>query len=362
MADSTLFARLGIAGLLVAALVGCERDPKPAPGPAATRHDLPTLIATAEALPIRYSTTGTVVSDERVEISSRIAAYLRSLEVREGERVARGQRIATLDSQDVSGAIRQAEANRDRAMAAERDASKDLQDAEELFAKGVVSAAALRKAKLAQEVATKDLDAARAALSAARAELRYTEILSPVAGVVVARPARSGDLVTPGAPIVTVESDTALLFETFIAESQLGHVRLGDPVAVQIDATGTSYSGEVVRLVSSGNPVTRRYLVKVSLADTQGLVPGMFGRSVFAVGTRAAILTPPAALAERGGLTGVFVVGEGGVLRFRWVRTGAEHRERTEITAGLEAGETLLAQVNATVKDGDLLAAPTGSR
>ena len=120
--------------------------------------------------------------------------------------------------------------------------------------------------------------------------------------------------------------------------------------------------GEVVRLVSSGNPVTRRYLVKISLADPQGLVPGMFGRSVFTVGTRAGILIPPAALAERGGLTGVFVVGEAGVLRFRWVRTGAEHRERTEITAGLDAGETLLAQVTATVKDGDLLAAPTGSR
>lgn len=362
MIRSSILARTGVAGLLLAALAGCGRDPAPASQPPVASHPLPTLVAASQSLPIHYTTTGTVVSDERVEISSRIAAYLRSLEVREGERVARGQRIATLDSQDVSGAIRQAEANRDRAAAAQLDAGKDLQDAEELFAKGVVSAAALRKARLAHEVAAKELDATRAALSAARAELRYTEILSPVAGVVVARPARSGDLVTPGAPIVTVESDTALLFETFIAESQLGHVRLGDPVTVQIDATGTDYGGEVVRLVSSGNPVTRRYLVKISLADPQGLVPGMFGRSVFTVGTRAGILIPPAALAERGGLTGVFVVGEAGVLRFRWVRTGAEHRERTEITAGLDAGETLLAQVTATVKDGDLLAAPTGSR
>lgn len=108
--------------------------------------------------------------------------------------------------------------------------------------------------------------------------------------------------------------------------------------------------------------MTRRYLVKISLADTQGLVPGMFGRSAFTVGTRAAILLPRTALAERGGLTGVFVVGKGGVLRFRWVRTGAEDGQRTEITAGLEPGETLLAQVNARVKDGDLLAAPSGTR
>ena len=174
--------------------------------------------------------------------------------------------------------------------------------------------------------------------------------------MVVARPARSGDLVTPGSPIVTVESDTALLFETFIAESQLGNIRLGDTVEVRIDATGRAYAGEVVRLVSSGDPVTRRYQVKISLADTDGLVPGMFGRSAFTIATRDSILVPAAALAERGGLTGVFVVEAGGVLRFRWVRTGRNFADRTEITAGLEPGEMLLARVPAGVSDGDLLA------
>ncbi|GMU45691.1 MAG: acriflavin resistance protein [Porticoccaceae bacterium] len=358
MTRSSILARTGVAGLLLALLAGCERDPAPAPQPPVATHPLPTLVATSEDLPIHYTTTGTVVSDERVEISSRIAAYLRSLEVREGERVVRGQRIATLDSQDVTGAIRQAEANRDRATAAWRDATKDLRDAEALFAKGVVSAAALRKAQLGHDVAVQELEAARAAMDAARAERRYPAIQRPVAGVVVARPARSGDLVTPGAPIVTVESDTALLFETFIAERQLGHIRLGDPVTVRIDATGTSHDGEVVRLVSSGNPVTRRYQVKISLADTRGLVPGMFGRSAFTIGSRAGILVPTAALAERGGLTGVFVVDAEGVLHFRWVRTGASHGERTEITAGLDPGETLLARTNVAVKDGDRLAAP----
>lgn len=337
-------------------LAGCDGDPTGQAAPPPAEHRLPTLVALQEPLPVRYTTTGTVVSDERVEISSRIAAYIRNLEVREGERVARGQRIAVLDSQDVTGAIRQAEANRDKAAAAFRDAGKDLEDAEALFRKGVLSASALRKARLEQDVAAKELEAARAALVAARADLRYTEILSPVAGVVVARPARSGDLVTPGSPIVTVESDTALLFETFIAESQLGNIRLGDTVEVRIDATGRAYAGEVVRLVSSGDPVTRRYQVKISLADTDGLVPGMFGRSAFTIATRDSMLVPAAALAERGGLTGVFVVEAGGVLRFRWVRTGRNFADRTEITAGLEPGEMLLARVPAGVSDGDLLA------
>ncbi|MFZ5654507.1 MAG: efflux RND transporter periplasmic adaptor subunit [Pseudomonadota bacterium] len=353
---ASVFPRAGLVALVFALCSGCERDPTPPASAGPATHQLPTTVVASEQLPVRYTTTGTVVSDERVEISSRIAAYLRTLEVREGERVARGQRIATLDSQDVTGAIRQAAANRDKAAAALRDARKDLQDAEELFRKGVVSASALRKARLEHDVAAQELEAARAALLAARAELRYTEILSPVAGVVVERPARSGDLVTPGSAIVTVESDTALLFETFVAESRLAHIRLGDPVEVHIDATGSSHAGEVLRLVSSGDPVTRRYLVKISLADTRGLVPGMFGRSLFTVGERPGLLVPNGALTERGGLTGVFAVTEGGVLRFRWVRTGNVLGERTEITAGLEPGTTLLARVTAAVSDGDLLA------
>lgn len=351
-----VFPRAGLVALVIALGAGCERDPAAPESASPATHHLPTLVLASEPLPERYTTTGTVVSDERVEISSRIAAYIRALEVREGERVARGQRIATLDSQDVTGAIRQAEANRDKAEAGFRDASKDLQDAEELFRKGVLSASALRKAKLEHDVAAKELDAARAALLASRAELRYTEILSPVAGVVVERPARSGDLVTPGSAIVTVESDTALLFETFVAESRLEHIRLGDPVEVGIDATGTTHAGEVLRLVSSGDPVTRRYQVKISLADTRGLVPGMFGRSRFTVGDHPGLLVPNAALTERGGLTGVFTVTAERVLRFRWVRTGGVLGDQTEITAGLEPGTTLLARVSAAVSDGDLLA------
>ncbi len=341
--------------LALTLLAGCGQDPSPHHAEHAV-HALPTLVVSPTHIAEHYTTTGTVVSDERVDISSRIAAYIRSLEVREGERVTRGQRLAALDSQDVTGAIRQAEANRDKAVAALRDANKDLEDAEALFAKGVLSASALRKARLEQDVAAKELDGARAALVAARADLRYTEILSPVAGVVVARPARSGDLVTPGSPIVTVESDTALLFETFIAESQLGNIRLGDRADIRIDATGRAYAGEVLRLVSSGDPVTRRYLAKISLDDTSGLLPGMFGRSAFTIGGHPGLLVPEAALAERGGLTGVFVVRPDGVLRFRWLRTGRRFDDQIEITAGLEAGDVLVAEVPASVRDGDRLA------
>ena len=344
--------RLG--ALLSASLTACG-DPQPHAPRAAAEHALPTLRIESERLPEDYQTVGSVVSDERVEISSRLPAYVRSIEVREGERIRRDQVLVQLDARDQEAAVRQAEAGRASAGASLRDAERTLADTQTLLARGLVADAARRKAQLERDAAEQSLRAQDAAVSAARAQLRYTQIVSPVDGVVTARPVRAGDLVTPGRPLLVVESDTALLFETAVAESQVRHIEAGDGAQVSIDATARSYRATVLRVVPSGDPVTRRFTVKLQLDDASGLTPGLFGRSRFHVGEAEGLRVPDAALAQRGGLVGVFVVGQAGRIDFRWVRTGRHESGYTEITAGLEAGETVLAQVPDGVRDGDRL-------
>lgn len=343
-----------LCSLLSACLAACG-DPQPHSARAPAEHDLPTLRLATERLAEDYQTVGSVVSDERVEISSRLPAYVRSISVREGERIRRGQVLVQLDARDQEAAVLQAQAQRAMSEGLLRDVQRTLADTQALLKRGLVSDAARRKAQLDYDAAEQLLRTADAALSAAQAQLRYTEIVSPVDGVVAARPARAGDLVTPGRPLLVVESDTALLFETAAAESQVQHIALGDVAQVSIDATGKSYPATVLRVVPSGDPVTRRFMVKLQLDDATGLVPGMFGRSRFKVGESDGLRVPDKALAQRGGLTGVFVVSEKEQLDFRWVRTGRREAALTEVTAGLQAGETVLAQVPATVRDGDRL-------
>lgn len=343
-----------LCSLLSACLSGCG-DPQPHPARSPTEHDLPTLRLATERLADDYQTVGSVVSDERVEISSRLAAYVRAISVREGERVRRGQVLVQLDARDQEAAVQQAQAQRAMRQAALRDAERTLADTQTLLARRLVADAARRKAQLERDTADQALRNQDAALSAAQAQLRYTEIVSPVDGIVAERPARAGDLVTPGRPLLVVESDTALLFETAAAESQVQHIAVGDVAQVSIDATGRSYRATVLRVVPSGDPVTRRFTVKLQLDDAAGLTPGLFGRSRFKVGETDGLRLPDAALAQRGGLTGVFVVSEKDRLDFRWVRTGRREGALTEINAGLQAGETVLAQVPETVRDGDRL-------
>lgn len=75
----------------------------------------------------------------------------------------------------------------------------------------------MRKVRLKFDAAREALNQARAGLDTTLAQRAYAEITSPVAGMVVARLKRTGDLAVPGTPLLTVESGRGLLFETFVA-------------------------------------------------------------------------------------------------------------------------------------------------
>lgn len=358
MSAAALGRRFGSYAVLALVLAACRGNPEPHPVPDARVFEPATAVVALRDIPVLYTTPGTVVSDERVEISSRTAAYVRTMDVREGERVQRGQLLATLDSKDIEAGVLMARAERDKAQAADRDAQRDLEDSEKLLARGMVAQAHQRKAMLQRHAARDTLQAAEAALARAEAERQYTRIVSPVAGVVIARHRRSGDLASPGAPLVTVESDTALLFETHVVEKRVTKIGIGDPVRLTIDALDAPLEGEVVRVVASGDPLTRGFQVKISIPAAPGLLPGMFGRAQFTIGSRPAVVVPAAALVDRGGLTGVYVVDEGGVLHFRWLRTEHWADEGRVVLAGLDAGERIVTVPNARMREGDRTVGP----
>lgn len=344
----TLLAPLTLSVLLSA----CDRAPDAHPQPAPKSWNLPLMQAPAGA-PVEYTSVGSVVSDQRVDVTSRLSGYIREIGVQEGDRVRRGQVLARLDAADVEGGIRQAQAGVGAAQAAFRDAQTDLDRFQRLFERGSVSDNELRKIRLKHDAAREALNQARAGFDTARAQRDYADIKSPVDGVVVARPKRAGDLAVPGATILTLESGRALLFETFVAEGQVATIAAGQPVEVRIDGLATPLKGTVSRVVPSGDPVTRSYQVKIALPETAGLRPGMFGRAGFALGESKTPVVPRQALVERGGLRGVFVVDGEGRAHFRWLRIGREWPDRVEVTAGLQADERLVAAADPALRDGD---------
>ncbi|MEE2733020.1 MAG: efflux RND transporter periplasmic adaptor subunit [Pseudomonadota bacterium] len=350
-----LTASLLLMGCL--ALTGCDDEPRTintGPEPQ-TYHSA--VLHLSHTAPRQFISTGSVVSDQRIEISSRLSGYLRQLKVKEGDKVQAGDLLAQMDAADVEGAIRQAQAVVSAALAAQKDAQTDLQRFEQLYQRNSISESDLRKARLRVESTTESLNQAQAELSTALAQRDYTNIRSPFAASVVALNSRAGDLLVPGEPILTLESNAALIFETFVPEQRIGLIEIGAPVQLQLDALSQSLSqpltGEVIRIVRSGDPVTRSYPVKISLPENPDLMPGMFGRVLFALGQSEHLLLPRSALVERGGLQGVFVVDEADHARFRWLRLGREWPDGVEVTAGLTVQDRVVASPSPRMREGD---------
>jgi RND family efflux transporter MFP subunit len=207
--------------------------------------------------------------------------------------------------------------------------------------------------RLKRDAARESLNQAQAIQNTARAQRAYVDIRSPDDGVVVARLKRVGDLAVPGASMLTLEIGRVLLFETSVSEVHVAAITVGSRVRVKIDTLPQVFEGTVNRVVPSGDPVTRSYQVKVALPETAGLLPGMFGRASFVVGKSKSVLIPVSALAERGGLRGVFLVDDAGLAHFRWLRTGREWPDRIEVEAGLKAGDRIVAAVSPGLREGD---------
>jgi len=342
-------------GLLVN-LLGCSEQPE-AEKAVKEPWVLQTTQVQVESLPIAYRTTGSIVSDHRVEVASRSTGYIKKILVREGDLVTMGQALVILDGADVEGAIRQVRASVDKARSALKDAQTDLENFQALFKRGSVSDNKLRKVRLQRDIAQDTFREAKAVLQTTQSQRQYTQITSPVSGVVVGRHKREGDLAAPAIPLLTVESGDGLLFETYLAEGQLKNISQGEAVEIVIDAVEEPFQGIIARIVPSGDPLTRKSQVKVSIPENSKVLPGMFGRAHFQVGVKSSPVIRAESLITRAGLSGVYIIDEKQRINFRWLRLGKTTRGKIEVLVGLTGGERIVSAPTERLREGDSIKA-----
>ena len=351
-----------LAGVCLLGVAGCKEDPAANTAPAPRSLELSVEQVLARPVDRLYSTPGSVTSEERIEVSSRATGYIQRIGANEGDVISAGDILVEIDPTDVEGAIRRAEAALSSAQTSLQNAEADHARLARLQQSGAVSTEALRQATVARDLARAGLAEAQAVRDTALAGRKYTTLLSPIDGIVVARRKQVGDLASPGIPILTIESRKRLLFRTSVSESQVANVHVGAAARIEIDAlAGIDIPGQILRVIPSGDPVTRRYDVELALPADLDAFPGMFGRAHFVIGSDMVVQVPNLALANRGGLTGVFVVGDDSVAQFRWVHRGRLFGPYTEVRAGLEGGETILAHDDGRVRDGDMIVVVEGS-
>lgn len=193
----------------------------------------------SKTMPIYLNALGTVTAYNTVTVKSRVDGQLLSVNVREGQQVRKGQVIALIDPRPYEAALAQAQGQ-----LAKDQASADYARAEAgrytaLYQAGVVSKESEQTQVSSAGASVGTLDADRAAIQAARVNVAYTRIVSPIDGVVGLRQVDAGNIVhaadTTGLIVVTQLQPIAVIFtlpEDHLPEV-LGRIRNGGKLSVE---------------------------------------------------------------------------------------------------------------------------------
>ena len=297
---------------------------------------------------------GSVVPDQQAKIASRLMGYIRNLNIQVGQTVKEGQLLFSIDPTDITGQIRQAQSASLQAKAALADAKADYERFSTLYKQQSVTRQQFEKMKLQYEVAQQNVSAAEAGLEQARGQMRYAEVKAPFNGVVVQKLAVAGDLAAPGNPVLILENRQLMSVQVEVSSDLYRLLALGDAAMVTIEGQPQPFKATIANLVGAANPITRTHTVKLSLTGSPaGINSGAFARVAFNRGERNTLLVPKTAVQTRGGITGVFIVGDDQIARFRMVRTGLAQGDAVEIQAGVVAGEQVLITSRQTALNGD---------
>ncbi len=351
-------APLAVLLVAAAALAGCSSEQKTVSAAPETVSNVSVLAVHAGNVPDILEAVGTVRAAQTSLIAAQMMGNIVETRVHEGDRVRRGQVLALIDDA-------QPRANLDRATAAELASGKEIAAADSEFAlaeatytryqtlleRKSVSPQEFDEVKARYEGAQARRDMARAGQSQAKAALDqartaagYSRVLAPFDGVVTEKKADVGTLAAPGMPLFTVEDVRRYRLEATVNESDLRFVRAGQEVPVLVDALGDKESsGRVVEIVPAADPASRSFLVKVELPSDAALRSGLFGRAAFNRGDHKALQIPQASIVDRGQLQGVYVLDANRIANLRYITAGKPSAQQVEVLAGLQDGETIVA-------------------
>ena len=334
-------------------LIGCSGEDKAKTAQEARRtvQAQTTIIQPSEGL-ATTAVTGTVEALESVRVASRLMGYIRDIAVVEGQAVKAGQRLFTIDPLDIEGAVEQARLGLKQAEDAMKDAEADYKRFENLYKDEVVTRQNYEKMKLNYDMAVTRAAQAKAGLGTAQGQMRYATVTSPINGVVTQKLANEGDIAAPGHPVLMVENPARLQVRGSVSEDIHRGLKLGAQVMVEVDGQDQAVAAKVAQLAPAADPMTHTYTVKLDIA-APGLKSGTFARILFPTGKRTVLAVPEAAVLERAGIVGVFVVDAQGSAQYRMVRLGKQEGGLVEVLSGLNPGDKVVTGNANAVNNGD---------
>jgi multidrug efflux pump subunit AcrA (membrane-fusion protein) len=339
---------------------------------------------------------GALYPVDQASIMPKVSAPVQKFYVHRGDHVKRGQLLAVLENRDLiyaaaesKGAVEQAQSNLrttevatvpDSVMKAQTDlqAARDVRDSArkvlesrtQLFRQGAIAGRSLDDAQVAYQQAEgqlrsaeehlKTLEAikqveingasaqvksAQAHFDSQEAQVRYSRIVSPMAGIVADRPLNVGEMANGGSAVITVMDISRIVAHVNVAQAEASAVRVGQSAALTQPDSKDELEGKVSVVSPATDPNTTTVQIWIEIANPdERLKPGMPVHAAIATEVyKAATVVPAAAIlpGEEGG-NAVLTISPDSIAHKRAVTLGVREGNQVQILSGANPGEEVV--------------------
>ncbi|KPF70083.1 RND transporter MFP subunit [beta proteobacterium AAP99] len=302
--------------------------------------------------------TARLEATESVDVRSRVAGTLQQVHFREGQRVARGEVLYTIDPRPFAADVARAEAQLASARTGVELSRSELARAEKLVSLNAISAQEIDQLKAAVRNGDANVAAANAALTSARLNLEYSRITAPISGRISRTNVTAGNLVGVNEPVLTsiVSQDKVYAWFDASEATYLKYVRASregtrpssretaNPVFMGLaNEEGYPHKGAMDFVDNRLNPATGSIRGRAVFDNKDGsFTPGLFARiKLIGSGSYSATLVPEAAISTDQTRKIVLVVGANNIVMPREVKTGALI-DGMRVVSGVKAGENII--------------------
>ncbi len=377
----TIAAVVAAALVLIAIWLSHRERPEPTDVDAQT---MPTAsVAPVQRGTISHSLTlaGEFQPYQVVDVHAKVSGYIRHIYVDIGDKVHAGETLAVLEVPELDAQLQGTTAeyarSKDEITRAEHNVVRAESQYQALHADYIrlKRAAAAQPGLIAQQelddAQSKDLasaaqvDAAKAALSAAENQSAYakadnqrvhdleayTNVTAPLNGVIIWRYADTGALIQAGTasdvqslPIVKLSQSDLLRLRLPVPEEDVRYIHIGEPVQVTVGALNRTFGGKVVRFTRDVSTQTRTMETEIDVPNPNlALMPGMYANATLQLQHHENTLTVPIqAVMQNGNQASVLIVNGQDRVESRSVTLGIQNPTRVEILSGLNVGDSVI--------------------
>lgn len=282
---------------------------------------------------------GTVLANESVDITAKVADRVAAIHFKEGQQVTKGQLLVELDSAEARADLAAAEA-------AYSDSQSQFKRSQELY-----QTRALSEAQLDQLRAT--LLANEARVAAARSRVNDRRITAPFSGRVGLRNVSLGGLVSPGQIITTLDDLSIVKLDFSVPEVFLSVLKPDMSVQAQSNAyPGDAFAGRVLSIGTRVDPMTRSVVIRAQIDNRDGrLRPGMFMTVKLVRAENDALMVSERAIVPENDRHFVFVV-DGDRARKTQITIGRRRPGEVEVLQGVTPEDQVIVDGVLNLRDG----------